>query len=148
MDEPLITAKALAVKLGEHRVSAIENELSVVCRKLPPEERLEIVVQLMKKNVRAAAVIAARAQLPTQQQLSLLHLILEQGQTNTIKAMVSEVFAHRMSAEVFLLHLNERREQFSTGVHFAAYYFLGARTMNLETRLALRALLENTKPKP
>lgn len=148
MDEPLIVAKALAAKLIERRLPTVENELSRVCRELSPEEKLEIVVHLMEKNVRAAAAIAVRAQLPVPQQLDLLHLVLAPGQTNAIKAMVSEVFAHRMSAEIFLNYLNEKREQFPTGVHFAAYYFLGAGTMNSETRVALRSLLEETKPKP
>jgi hypothetical protein len=147
MEEPLILAKALAAKLIERRVPTVENELSKVCRKLPPQEILGVVVQLMGENVRAAAAIAVRAQLPVAQQLDLLHLVLALGQTNTIKALVSEVFAHRMSAEMFLNQLIEKREQFPVGVHFAAYYFLGAATMSSETRQAIRALLEETKPK-
>ncbi len=147
MEESLILAKALAAKLIERRVSTVENELSKVCRKLPPQEMLEVVVQLMGGNVRAAAAIAVRAQLPVAQQLELLHLALMSGQTNTIKVLVSEVFSYRMSAEMFLGQLIEKRELAPSSVHFAAYYFLATATMSSETRQAIRGLIEETKPK-
>jgi hypothetical protein len=107
MEKPFILAKALAAKLIERRVPAVENELSKVCRELPPQEILGIVVQLMGENVRAAAAIAVRAQLPIAQQMELLHLVLTLGQTNKIRVLVSEVFAHRMSAEMFLVQLRK-----------------------------------------
>lgn len=147
MEELVIFAKALATKLIERRLPNVENELSRVCRKLPPEEILKVVIQLMEKNVRAAAAIAVRAQLPVPQQLDLLNIVLAAGQTNAIKALVSEVFAHRMNAEMFLNHLIEKKEQLPTAVHFAAYYFLSAAVINSETRVAIRELLEETKPK-
>jgi hypothetical protein len=50
VDEPLIIAKALAIKLIERRLPTIENELSKVFRELSPEEKLEIVIQLMEKT--------------------------------------------------------------------------------------------------
>lgn len=147
MEEPLILAKALTAKLIERRVPTVENELSKVCRELPPQEILGVVVQLMGENVRAAAAIAVRAQLPVAQQMELLHLVLTLGQTNKIRVLVSEVFAHRMSAEMFLGQLIEKRELVPKGVHFAAYYFLASAKMSSETRQAIRGLLEETKPK-
>ena len=147
MEEPLILAKTLAAKLIERRVSDVENDLLKVCRNLPPEEILGVVVQLIAQNVQAAAAIAVRAQLPVPQQLSLLHLALALGQTNTIKILVSKVFAHRMKAEVFFDCLTEKRDQFTNEVHLAAYYFLCAATMNPKARIAIRALLEETKPR-
>lgn len=145
MDEPIFIARKLATELVERRLPNLENELSKVLRDLSPEEKLEIIVQVMQKNVRAAAALATRGNLSVSQQTSLLEQLLEAGQSNAIKHMVSEVFVHRMGIKVFLHSLYEKRELFPKSVYFAAYYFLAAGKVDVETRVALRALIDETK---
>jgi hypothetical protein len=146
MDDPILIARQLAMALAEQRLPNLENDLSRVFRDLSAVQQLEIIVQLLQKNVRAAATIAARGHLPVPQQLSLLQHLLESGQTNAIKVMVCDVFAHRMGAEVFANSLGQNCSRFPKSVNFAAYYFLGASKMSTETRRALQSLLEKTKP--
>lgn len=145
MSEPFLIAKKLAYELVERRLSPLENELSKLLRRLTPEEKLEIIVQVMAKNVRAAAALATRGNLSVLQQTSLLEKLLEGGQSNSIKHIVSEVFVHRMGAKVFLHVLHQKRRSFPAAVNLAAYYFLGAGKFDAQTRASLRALIDETK---
>ena len=129
----------------------LENELATVLRELSPEDQLEIIMQIMQKNVRAAATLAVRAHLPLLQQISLLKLVLEMGKSNLTKCMISALFVHRMKAEIFLDILKEKRSAFPVAVNFAAYYFLTysklnlGTQINLTTRTELQKLLDETK---
>lgn len=145
-NESILIAKELATKLGERRMSSVENELSKVFRGLSEEEQLEIIAQLIKSNVRAAAAVAARGGISVAQQVSLLQFILKSGQTNTLKVMINDVFAHRLRAEVFVRLLEEHRSQYPVSVNLAAYYFLGVGKMNSRIRCVLQSLLEATRP--
>jgi hypothetical protein len=145
MNEPILTAKKLATELTKCRLTTVENELSKILRELSPEAKLEIIVEVMQRNVRAAAALANRGNLSVLQQISLLRLLLATGQSNAIKYMVSDVFVHRMGIKVFLHLLRENRNLFPESVHLAAYYFLGASKIDSENRIMLRALLDETK---
>ena len=147
MEEPLIFfARKLAEELSEHRLPNLENELSKVFRRLSAEEQLEIILLLMKKNVRVAAAIAARGHFPVGNQQQLLQIVLESGETNTIKVMVRNVFACRMSSNVFARCLAKNIAKLSKSVHFAAYYFLGVRKTNSKTHIILQKIREETRP--
>jgi hypothetical protein len=146
MNEPILAAKKLASELVERRLPILENELSKLLRELSPEEKLEIIQQVLQENVRAAAALAARGHLPVLQQTSLLEQLLESGQSNAIKHIVSKVFVHRMGAKVFLHTLYEKHRLFPRSVNLAAYYFLTASKVDSETRVALRMLFDKTKP--
>ncbi|WP_248767454.1 hypothetical protein [Pseudomonas sp. MWU12-2345] len=146
MSEPIDLAKKLATQLVERRLPNLENDLAKVLRGLGTEHKLEIIMQIMHKNVRAAAALAARGDLSAEQQILLLQHLLETGGANAMKFMVSDVFVRRMSAKVFFNYLYERRVQFPVEVHFAIYYFLGAGKIDSETRISMRALLVETKP--
>jgi hypothetical protein len=147
MNESVFTAKELAEKLGKHRTSTVENELSRVFRKLSEQQQSEIISDLLNNNVRAAAAVAARGGISVRQQRQLFQLLLESGQTNALKVMVHDVFANRMSADVFFRILEKNGFLHPEGVHLAAYYFLGSGTMNERSRSALRSLFQATKPK-
>lgn len=146
MDESILIAKDLAAKLGERRTSSVENELSKVFRVLSEEQQLEIIAQLLKSNVRAAAAVAVRGGISVGQQILLLQLLLKSGQTNTLKVMVNDVFAHRMGAEVFARLFEEHRSQYPGSVNLAAYYFLGVGKMSSKARRLLQSLFEATTP--
>ncbi|UCV08558.1 hypothetical protein [Dechloromonas denitrificans] len=147
MEEPLISfARKLAADLSEHRLPNLENELSKVFRRLSEEEQLEIILLLMKKNVRAAAAIATRGHFPVGHQQLLLQIVLDSGETNAIKVMVRDVFARRMSANVFARCLRRNMSQLPKSVHFAAYYFLGAKKTDPKTYAMLQKLHEETRP--
>ncbi|HBF34032.1 TPA: hypothetical protein DDW35_05665 [Candidatus Sumerlaeota bacterium] len=146
MNEPVELAKNLASSLSEHRLQNLENELAHIVRKLPAEHKLEVIYQLMPKNVRAAAAIAARGQLPVSQQVLLLQNLLESSGTNAIKVMVYSVFAHRMRAELFLRILKEKQIEFPKGVYFAAYYYLHSENLRPKIRDELHTLFEATRP--
>jgi hypothetical protein len=130
MNDFIFIAKDLTAKISENRSSNLENELSKIFRELSEYNQLEIIIQLLQKNVRAAAAIAMRGGISIAQQLSLLQLLLKPGQTNTLKVMVRDVFAHRMGVEVFTRSLEKHCSQFPMSVNLAAYYFLGVGKMN------------------
>lgn len=146
MNKSILIAKDLVAKLGERRTSDLENELSRLFRGLSEEEQLEIIVQLLQVNVRTAAAVAARGGMSAAQQIVLLQLLLESGQSNSLKVMVHDVFAHRMSAEVFARSIEKHRSKYPESVNLAAYYFLGAGKMSSKTRGVLKSLLEATRP--
>lgn len=146
MNEPILTARKLASELVEWRLPILENELCKILRELTPEEKLEIVHQVLQKNVRAAAALATRGELPVSEQIFLLEKLLEAGQSNAIRHIVSKVFVHRMSSKVFLRTLYEKHRLFPRSVGLAAYYFLSASKVDAETRVAFRTLIDETKP--
>jgi predicted transcriptional regulator len=146
MNDSILIAKELAAKLGERRTSTLENELSKIFRELSEEQQLEIISQLLQDNVRVAAAVAVRGGISVAQQILLLQLLLKSGQTNTLKVMVHDVFAHRLGAEVFAHSLEKHRSQYPASVNLAAYYFLGAGKMSSKTRGVLQSLLEATRP--
>lgn len=146
MTESISIAKELAAKLGERRTSSLENELSKLFRSLSEEQQLEIIAQLLSRNVRAAAAVAARGGVSAAQQIVLLHSLLESGQTNALKVMIHDLFANRMGAEVFARSLEEHRYRYPESVNFAAYYYLGAGKMSSKTRGVLRSLRDATRP--
>jgi hypothetical protein len=145
MNETTIIAKKLALELVQRRLPAVENELSKILRELNQEDKLKIIIQVMQKNVRAAAALTIRGNLSNSQQISLLEMLLEAGKSNAIKHMVLEVFSHRMGSKLFFRLLHKKRKLFPEAVNLAAYYFLGAGKMDIETRISLRALVDETK---
>ena len=146
MNDPAFIARDLTAKIGENRSSNLENELSRIFRELPEENQLEIIIQLLQKNTRTAAAISVRGRISVPQQLSLLQLLLKSGQTNTLKIMVREVFAHRMGVKMFTRSLEKHCSQFPKSVNLAAYYFLGVGKMSSKNRGVLQSLLEATTP--
>jgi hypothetical protein len=52
MDEPILVARKLAAQLIERRLPNLENDLAKVLRELGSEQKLEIVTQVMQRNVR------------------------------------------------------------------------------------------------
>ena len=145
MNGNIIVAKELAIQLLTHRLPNIENNLCKVIRVLKPNEKLEIILQVMQKNVRAAAALANRGHLPTYQQFILLQILLDSGYSNAIRYLVLDFFIYRMSPRKLYNYLYSRKYIYNRSISFLVYYFLGRANINKIIREKFEKILIETR---